>query len=294
MNSESMQTLCVILHYGSEEDTNNCLSSLAQEKDIEIIVADNDPRQSYEPPRGFERLVKVIKTGGVAGFSKGNNIAVNAFLSDIHHAVFILNNDTIVEDGAIDLLRDTLASSCVGAVGPCMPYASSLGKVWACGGNINRFTLTIGGMQPKGSFPYEVDYLPGAAILCRADLWKAIGGFNEAYFLAYEEAEFCLEIKKRGFKTMVAPRSIVLHKVGMSSQQNPEYFYNSIRNRLIFAKYIYGKTAGFVYGMIMTVHLVKGKSIKIVFLRIRLWIKAIYDDATELAVSREVFESISR
>jgi len=294
MNSRTSRILCVILHYGSEYDTNNCISSIINEKDFDIVISDNDPRQSFTPPTRFKDLVSVIKTGGDAGFSEGNNIAVNAFLTSLHDCVFILNNDTIVTDGAINLLRSTLATSCVGAVGPCMPYASCPDKIWACGGYINKRTLKIGGIQPKATSPYEVDYLPGAAILCRADLWVDIGGFNEAYFLAYEEAELCLEIRKRGFKVMADPRSSVFHRVGMSSQRRPEYFYNDIRNKLVFSKYLYGDRAGFAYAIIATFDFLNLRSIKGLLLNLRLWIKALYDDAVGLKVTRGVLDSVSR
>lgn len=284
--------LCVILHYGSESDTNNCIRSLLNEKKIDIVISDNDPAQLYEIPVEFEDFVSVIKTGGFAGFSEGNNIGVDAFLSDNHQAILILNNDTIVKNGAINLMVNSLIADGVGAVGPCMPYAVMPSKVWACGGFINRLSLAIGGKKPKDRLPYEVDYLPGAAILCRAELWKKIGGFNEAYFLAYEEAEFCLEIKKQGYKVLVEPRAEILHKVGMSSQRKPEYFYNTVRNRLIFSKYLYGNLFGFVYGMAMTMILFKSKSLKTAYVKVSIWLKAIMDEYNDVKINRLIFTQI--
>lgn len=285
--------LCVILHYGSESDTNNCVRSLLNEKNLDMVISDNDPAQSYEVPKELKEFVSVIRTGGLAGFSEGNNICVRAFLADKHHSIFILNNDTIVTKGAIDFLRQTLDGSKVGAVGPCMPYAALPTQVWACGGFVNRLTLAVGGLQPKNELPYEVDYLPGAAILCRAELWRKIGGFNEAYFLGYEEAELCLEIKKNGFKVVADPRSIILHKVGMSSQKKPEYFYNSVRNRLIFSKYLYGDMTGLPYGIFMTVISLRSRKIKYIYSRLMLWGKAIIDQMKGVPITREKFESIA-
>ena len=293
MNKDIGKTLCVILHYGSVDDTNKCIESIAHEKNLDIIVVDNDPSQSYEPPEIIRGLITVIKTGGVAGFSEGNNIGVNSFLKEDHYSILILNNDTIVTKGALDFLRNTLDSSHIGAVGPCMPYSGSPDKIWACGGYINKLTLSIGGLQPRGDLPYIVDYLPGAAILCRSDLWRKICGFNKAYFLAYEEAELCLEIIKHGFKVMVDPRSVILHKVGMSSQQKPEYFYNSVRNRLIFSKYLYVKALGLIYGILITLASVRSRNLKNTYLKIRLWGKAVSDDISGRQINREIFQSIA-
>jgi GT2 family glycosyltransferase len=294
MNTEHSKTLCIILHYGSQDQTNECIKSLANEKHLDIVISDNDPSQSYQPPQDIREFVKVIKTGGYAGFSKGNNIAVNAFLNKEHSSIFILNNDTIVMKGALNYLRETLNSSEVGAVGSCMPYASNPKKIWACGGYINKLTVRVYGLQPKSNKPYQVDYIPGAAILCRSDLWKEIGGFNEEYFFAYEEAELALEVKKRGFKIMADPRSIILHHVGMSSQLSPKYYYNSIRNRLIFSKYLYGKRIGLLYAIFITSPSFLNERFPTgLFQRFKLWTKAILDDLKDVPISRQILQSIT-
>jgi GT2 family glycosyltransferase len=294
VNIEHSKTLCVILHHGSEEYTNKCISSLLNQKQLDIVILDNDPSQSYEPLAYARKSVKIFKTGGSAGFSESNNIGVKAFLTKYHSSILILNNDTIVSEGALEYLLNTLNSSSVGAVGPCMPYTSHPNKIWACGGNISKLRVSIGGIQPKHQRPYEVDYLPAAAILCRSDLWKEIGGFNEEYFIAYEEAEFALEIKKRGFKVMVDPRSVILHTVGMSNQISAKYYYNSIRNRLIFSKYLYGKNIGFFYALIITtLSFLNARSLKNFLQRIKLWIKAISDDFNKVPIDRKILQSIT-
>jgi len=273
INLKNSKTLCVILHYGSEYYTNQCIGSLLKIKNIDIIISDNDPSQLYKPPKNIIRLVKIIKTGGDLGFSEGNNLAVKKFLTRDHGSVLILSNDTIVQEGAVDYLRNTLNSSGVGIVGPCMPYAKDKKKIWACGGYINKIKLTMSGLQQKKNQPYEVDYIPGAAFICRADLWREIGGFNQEYYLTYEEAEFSLEIKKRRFKVLVDPRSIVLHHVGMSAQLLSKYYYNRIRNRLIFSRYLYGKNIGLIYGLLITfLASFRAYSSKKIFYRIKLWI----------------------
>ena len=281
------QILCIVLHFGNEGDTNLCLKSLQKNKDLDIVVSDNDPVQSYSLPLEFVHRVKTIKTGGRAGFSKANNMAVNAFLSKKHNFILLLNNDTIVQHGAIKLLKQCLLDDdMVGAVGPCMPYAGMPNKIWACGGYINKWKLSIGGVQPKSKRACEVDYLPGAAVLTRVDLWKKIGGFSEKYFFAYEEAEYALEVKQYGYKIMAEPRSVILHKVGISSQTKPQYFYNSIRNKIIFSKYLYGEWFGFIYGLLMTAISLRSKNPRIFFFQLRLWIEAIFDELRSKPVTQ--------
>ena len=289
MNNKKFKTLCVILHYGSERYTNECVKTLTEVNDLDIVISDNDPAQSYQPPKKIIKFVNIIRTGGSVGFSKGNNLGVNRYLTDDHGSVLILNNDTVVDKGAINLLRETLKISKVGAVGPCLLYTNDRNKVWACGGYINKMTLKVAGFpQKKSNYPHEVDYLPGAAILINANLWKNIKGFNEEYFLAYEEAELALEIKKKGFKIMADPRSIVLHHVGMSNIISPKYHYNNIRNKIIFAKYLYGKFLGFIYGLILTfLSNFKANSFNKIFEKLKIWNIAILDNLQSKPIEKK-------
>jgi GT2 family glycosyltransferase len=260
---------------------------------MEIVISDNDPSQSYEPPEHLRKFVRVMKTGGIAGFSEGNNIGVNAFLTADHESVFILNNDTVVIEGAVDFLRESLKFNGVGAVGPCMPFLDMPGRIWACGGFINRLTLAVGGLQPLSVAPYEVDYLPGAAILCRSDIWKKIGGLSENYFLAYEEVEFALEVKKLDFKIIADPRAVVLHKVGMSSKQKSEYYYNSIRNRIRFAKYLYGSKIGFLFGSIIMLASARARIFKKIRVKFLIWSEAVRDEYKGAPLDKKALQIIA-
>jgi GT2 family glycosyltransferase len=80
VNIEYSKTLCVILHYGSEEYTNKCLNSLLNQKQLDIVILDNDPSQSYELPTYTKKFARIFKTGGAVGFSESNNRGNKSFL----------------------------------------------------------------------------------------------------------------------------------------------------------------------------------------------------------------------
>lgn len=287
-------TLCVILHYGSEEDTWRCVDSLKEDLQTDLIICDNDPKQSLSAPKHLSDRVQIVRTDGKSGFSKANNMAVNATLREQHETILILNNDTIVEPGAIDLLRDVLTDSTVGAVGPCMPYAQRPIEIWACGGTIDRLRLRIRGIRKcESTAPFEVDYLPGAAILCRRDLWTRIGGLPERYFLAFEEAEFALEIRRSEFRVVVHPGSRILHRVGMSSVVSPMYFYNSIRNRIRFGQYLFGPVVGFLWGAILTLKSVGCRSIPTLLVRLRIWGRAVQEEFLHVPLERSQLDAVA-
>lgn len=227
-------------------------------------------------------------------FSAANNLGVKACLKPNHKSILILNNDTIVTDGAIELLVDSLKDATVGAVGPCMPYADRPSEIWACGGFVDQFMLKVSGLIPTTQFPYPVDYLPGAAFLCRAELWVEIGGFNENYFLAYEEAEFCLEIQKRGFSVIAEPRAIILHKVGISDTLKIDYFYNSTRNKILFSQYFFGNFIGFLYAIPISFSYTRSRSAKVFFVKVQVWLEAFCDSFSGRDLNFAALERIKK
>jgi len=290
MNIPLKTTLCVILHYGDEQLTWECVDSLAADNSLDILIADNDPAQKIEIPQRLENKVRLFRTGGQAGFARANNLAVQVGRLTAHHFVLLLNNDTIILPGAIRQLQKLLEIEEVGAVGPSINFASRPDQLWSCGGEIKKFRIIIHGLRkiikPE---PYEVDYLPGAAILCKLSIWDLAGGLPEKYFLAYEEAEFALQIKKLNFRIMVEPRAKILHKVGMSSDDQPMYIYNLTRNRIKFGVYLWGKLPGWIlaaaWSLIDARHKSRGFTI---------WSRAVSDEIRGVGLDRETLQDIKK
>jgi GT2 family glycosyltransferase len=284
------RTLCVILHYGEEEVTWDCIDSIISHDFLDILIADNDPSQKIEIPQRFVNKVRIFRTGGMAGFAQANNMAVREGRDATHRSVLLLNNDTVVLSDAVHLLRQLLDNENVGACGPCMPFASHPDLIWACGGIIHKFRLSIGGLtkiiKPE---PYDVDYLPGAAILCKLIVWDMVGGLPEKYYLCYEEAEFALRIKRLNLRIMVHPEAKILHKVGMSSDNQPMYIYNGIRNRMKFGSFLWGKLPGIFWGAVLSLRWVI--STKNGF---ALWTRAVKDEIHGVALNRETLQEIKK
>ena len=115
MLNNNLRILCVILHYGSENLTNECIQSIINNRftNVDIVVSDNDPSQSYKLPETLDININIVKTGGNVGFAKGNNIGVNKFLTNIHDSVLILSNDTILTKNSLNFLRETLHSKII-------------------------------------------------------------------------------------------------------------------------------------------------------------------------------------
>jgi GT2 family glycosyltransferase len=82
------------------------------------------------------------------------------------------------------------------------------------------------------------DWICGASMMIRTAVFEVIGGFDEHYFLYYEETDFCYRARQAGFATWYVPDSRVMHIRGQSTQVTnvshvpkrlPGYWFDSRR-----------------------------------------------------------------
>lgn len=142
------------------------------------------------------------------------------------HLLF-LNNDTQVLPGWLDELIGTLdADPGVGLAGSKLIFPD--GRLQECGAivwrdgsawNYGRFADP---RQPEFCYRRDADYVSGAAIALRRDLWQALGGFDDTFAPAYaEDADLAFRVRARGLRTVVQPLSQLLHFEGVSSGTDP-------------------------------------------------------------------------
>jgi GT2 family glycosyltransferase len=120
-----------------------------------------------------------------------------------------------------------------------MYFYNNKEQLWGCGGWICWWSGHVGGITDLGrlrSDAADVDFLPGACILVRNNSLGKIGLMSEEYFLAYEETDWAIQARKASFRVVACPKSVLFHKVGVSSRFTPELTYNSFRNRFLFLR----------------------------------------------------------
>lgn len=142
--------------------------------------------------------------------------------------VLFLNNDTQVLPRWLDELVGTLeADSGIGLAGSKLIYPD--GRLQECGAIVWRdgsaWNLGRGAdpRSPEFSYLRDADYMSGASIALRRDLWESLGGFDEMFVPAYaEDADLAFRVRARGLRTVVQPLSQVLHFEGVSSGTDPD------------------------------------------------------------------------
>ncbi len=190
------------------------------------------------------------------GFSFGNNYAIRPALQNPQPPDYflLLNPDAQVRPGALKALVAFLDQHPdVGIAGSS--FEEQNGKLWPYA---FRFPSILGelengfrlGIISKLLSPWKVvremeqdreqpmDWLPGASMMIRRQVFESVGLMDEGYFLYYEETDFCLQAKRAGWGCWYVPQSRVMHILGQSTgvtaknqapKRLPQYWYESRR-----------------------------------------------------------------
>lgn len=274
----------VILNYNGYKDTIELLGSLKKIKkdhfDLSVVVVDNSPEDPIKiNGNDFKDLdLKAIYNNKNLGFSGGNNVGIKFALEKGADYVLLLNNDTYVDPEFIEqLLKVGEAETSAGIIVPKIYFAkgfefhdkykqTELGKViWYAGGNID-WANVIGyhrGVDEvdKGQFEKIIDteVASGCCLMIKREVLEKIKGYDDKYFLYYEDADFSKRAMENGYRILLAPKSLIWHKNAQSSGgsgSDLQDYYIS-RNRLIF---------GFKYAGIRARIALFKESIRLVFL----------------------------
>lgn len=185
-----------------------------------IVVDDASPHEPVSAVFSGLPFVTVLRNGSNRGFLRSCN-AASALAAGRY--IHFLNNDTLVRSGWLaELVRCADSDPTIGAVGSRLLFADGSlqeagGIIWrdASGWNYGRGDDPE---DPKYSYRRDVDYLSGASLLVRADLFRKLGRFDERYAPAYfEDSDLCFAIRAAGMRVVYQPRSTIVHLEGVSS-----------------------------------------------------------------------------
>lgn len=251
-----------LLNFNSNKDTLECLQSLKDigKKDFKltIVIVDNGSEEKFDFKN--EKIVGlspiVIRQDKNLGFSGGNNLAIEYAIKNNADYVLILNNDTYVDRNFLEeLLKVAGKEKSIGIVVPKIYFASGfefhknrylqkdLGKIfWYAGGkmdwaNINGYHRGVDEIDNKQyDVIEETEIATGCCMLVKKEVFEKVGLFEDKYFLYYEDSDLCMRARKKGYKILYVPKSVVWHKnagsSGGSGSQLQDYYIT--RNRLLF------------------------------------------------------------
>lgn len=203
-----------------------------------VIVVDNASTDDSAAMIAREfPAVQLIRNAENVGFARANNQGLRASAG---HYVLFLNSDTRVPRGALSALVGFMdAHPDAGACSPRLARADGSTQPFAFGGDPTPTYLCARGwmrlIQHRAVHDWEtresqsVDWVSGACLLARRDAVLQVGGFDENFFMYFEDNDLCLRMRRAGWKILYNPKVTITHLGGssMPPDQARQRFYDA-------------------------------------------------------------------
>ncbi|MEZ4710467.1 MAG: glycosyltransferase family 2 protein [Caldilineaceae bacterium] len=223
----------IIVGYNNAADLRPLLAMLTArpEPDVELILVDNaSTDETAQVAADYAPLVRYAKLAQNVGFAGGNNAGAALARGDV---LLFLNPDTLPYAGWLNELVRPLADAGVGMSTARLVHLQRPHLINACGNDITWTGLTVcrGLDQPVELWdaPNEVAAVSGACFAMRRALFAALGGFDERFFLYYEDTDLSLRVRLAGYGIVYAPRAVVAHRYIFKFSAQKAYYQE--RNR---------------------------------------------------------------
>lgn len=230
----------VIVTYNSCESLTPCLASIARfAPAARVVVVDNASTDDPGPAvAAHTTQATLVRNETNRGFGGGVNVGLRQAEGEF---VLLLNPDCVLHEGAVERLQAELRDHPEAAlVGPQILNAdgslqgSARGDPSFLTGLFGRTTL-LTRLFPKARLSrqnikideeriargesFAVDWVSGACMMARRAALDAVGGFDERYFLYWEDADLCRRLRNAGHTVRYVPSAKVMHVGGCSSDR---------------------------------------------------------------------------
>lgn len=214
-----------IVSHGHGELVSRLLEDLAGCAEVSsILLTLNVPEEGIDVPDSLAGKIVLIKNPLPLGFGANHNQAFR----QVRTAFFcILNPDIRIPHNPFHVLMsrlhkgecDLVAPAILSPSGEVDDSARYLPTPWSvlrkvAGGQDGRYSFELGGAD------FSPDWVGGMFMLVRADAFRSIGGFDERYFLYYEDVDLCCRLKLIGHRLVLCPLANVIHDARRASHRN--------------------------------------------------------------------------
>ena len=225
----------IIVNYNTKNLLKNCLDSIFNnfnKDDFEVIVVDNNSNdKSIEMLKRYGDIIKVVENQKNFGFGKANNIGTKVAQGEY---LFFLNSDTIIHSNILSKINSEFESdNSVGIVSPKLILNNGKQQEHAYGKFPNLLNIIVAKFK-KQKFSnhknFEVDWVSGAALIVRKNIFKEVKGFDNKFFMYFEDIDLCKKVKRLNYKIVVLNKVKILHLGGKSIKKTgirKRYYHHS-------------------------------------------------------------------
>lgn len=257
----------IYVNYKCFKELKESIASINKYKpktNYQIIVVDNEAKSEIEKYCKGKSNIKYIKASKNLGYAAGNNLSAKYANGEY---ILVLNPDTILDSNVIDELAGFLDENSNTAIAAPV-LIDNKGKViqQIAPRKITPlnyiFTYTfMAKLLPKNKIrerflhevsdsnkPYEVDVVPGSVLMIRKSIFEKLSGFDEGYFMYFEDNDLCDRAKHLGYKIFKIQSAKVIHdwKPGEGNKKLKTIFEKS-------RYYYFKKHFGFINALIVEI-----------------------------------------
>jgi len=240
-----MDVSIIIVNYNTKDITYQCIESIKKYTSglkYEIILIDNNSDDGSKIFFDTVPEIKFIPSNENLGFGKANNLGVQFASGEF---VFLLNSDTILFENSIyqlfDFFNQNEKQLNIGVLGASL-LDSERSKNYSGGDFPTPFTTYADLIKyylkiKKKEIPtsnadfYEVEMVTGADMFLKKEMYTKLKGFDEKFFMYYEESDLQHRIKSLGYKNYILNSVKIIHLEGMSFNKKKENHKRIITQR---------------------------------------------------------------
>ena len=221
----------IIVNYNGKELLQKCLDSLLKVNydNFEIILVDNNSTDGSVEfiTKNYPSLI-IIKLDSNKGFAEPNNVA--AKISKGKYLLF-LNNDTVVTPNFISEMVKVMETDKKIAICQSLLLKPD-GSVDSSGDFIDHLGVVYNS-KTKIDEIREVSSARGASMLVRSDIFEKLDGFDQKFFITFEDVDLCWRSWILGYRVLIIPTSIVYHEGGITIKKiKSEIAFHGFKNQL--------------------------------------------------------------
>lgn len=241
----------VIVNWDGKDHTLACLQSLGaiSYTNCRIVVVDNGSSDgSVSAVRSAFPAVTVLGLERNLRFAGGTNKGIRYALDRGAEQILILNNDTTVDSGFLRALVARLQSDArIGMVGPKIYYQDDPDRIWFAGGSVSFWTGTMHhiGIRETDRGQYDeardIAYASGCCILARRSIVEMVGLLDESFFMYTEDADWCMRVRRAGYRIVYEPGAKIWHKLSVSAGGHLSWY--KMKNKFLSNFRFFGRYA---------------------------------------------------
>jgi GT2 family glycosyltransferase len=238
-SSDTAHVSIVLILYNRAELTLACLESIKKHigVPVELIIVDNNSGDETSLLLDRVKGAVILRSEENLGFLRACNKAVEH--ATAKNLLFLNNDSEIGTAGIGDAVQTLESSSDIGAVGAKILLLDNRlqegGSIIWQDGSCLGYGRGWERDDPRVNFERDVDYCSGAFLLTKTELFRQMGGFDDAYAPAYyEETDYCVRLHKAGYRVVYQPRTEITHFEFASSEGSNQAVELMERNAKLF------------------------------------------------------------